>query len=185
MAEVDLVSSHHPWAPLPRLVPWDQVGDGSVFTGVPEQGDDAAHTLATSARAREAYARSLAYSLRSVTSFLRTLPGDPVVVIVGDHQPHHYVSGDDPGRDVPVTLVARDPEVVRAVAGWRWEPGLRPGADAPVWRMDAFRDRFLDAFGTACSRVVNHPALGSVVSGEAPGEAHAGSPDGSWSTCLE
>src|SRR5699024_2857022 len=31
MAEIDLTSSHHPWTPLPRLVPWDRVGDGSIF----------------------------------------------------------------------------------------------------------------------------------------------------------
>ena len=30
---------------------------------------------------------------------------------------------------------------------WGWQPGLRPAPDAPVWRMDAFRDRFLSAFG--------------------------------------
>ena len=38
MAEIDLISSHHPWTPLPHMVPWDQVGDGSVFDGMPEQG---------------------------------------------------------------------------------------------------------------------------------------------------
>ena len=38
MAEIDLISSHHPWTPLPRLVDWDEVGDGSVFDGMPEQG---------------------------------------------------------------------------------------------------------------------------------------------------
>jgi hypothetical protein len=27
------------------------------------------------------------------------------------------------------------------------QEGLLPGADAPVWPMDAFRDRFLTAFG--------------------------------------
>ena len=31
MAELVLTSSHGPWAPLPRTVPWDAVGDGSVF----------------------------------------------------------------------------------------------------------------------------------------------------------
>jgi hypothetical protein len=45
-----------------------------------------------------------------------------------------------------VTLIARDPAVVHRVADWGWQPGLRPAADAPVWRMDAFRDRFLAAF---------------------------------------
>ena len=30
MAEIDLVSSHSPWAPLPRLVDWSDLGDVSV-----------------------------------------------------------------------------------------------------------------------------------------------------------
>ncbi len=31
MAEIDLTSSHIPWAPLPAMVPWNKVGNGSVF----------------------------------------------------------------------------------------------------------------------------------------------------------
>ncbi len=31
MAEVDFVSSHTPWTPVPRLVPWSEIGNGSVF----------------------------------------------------------------------------------------------------------------------------------------------------------
>ena len=34
MAEIDLVSSHPPWAPLPRLIGWDEVGDGSVYAAM-------------------------------------------------------------------------------------------------------------------------------------------------------
>jgi hypothetical protein len=68
------------------------------------------------------------------------------VVFLGDHQPASIVSGDRAGHDVPVTVVARDPAVLDRIAGWRWQPGLRPAADSPVWRMDAFRDRFLSAF---------------------------------------
>jgi hypothetical protein len=45
-----------------------------------------------------------------------------------------------------VTLIAHDPAVVDRIAPWGWEPGLRPGTDAPVWRMDTFRNRFLAAF---------------------------------------
>ena len=44
MAEVDLVSSHAPWTPLPHMVGWDQLGDGSVFRGqesAPAPGDTA------------------------------------------------------------------------------------------------------------------------------------------------
>ncbi len=38
MAEIDLVSSHTPWAPLPHMVPENALGDGSIFDGMPEQG---------------------------------------------------------------------------------------------------------------------------------------------------
>ena len=36
---------------------------------------------------------------------------------------------------------------MQRIAGWGWQDGLRPSPDAPVWRMDTFRDRFLQAFG--------------------------------------
>ena len=42
MAEIDLVSSHNPWTPLPHLVPWTSIGDGSVFDPQPAQGQSPA-----------------------------------------------------------------------------------------------------------------------------------------------
>ena len=38
MAEIDFVSSHTPWTPVPRLVPWSEIGDGSVFDPQPAEG---------------------------------------------------------------------------------------------------------------------------------------------------
>lgn len=74
-----------------------------------------------------------------------------VVLILGDHQPAPIVTGETsrtaPGsRDVPVHLIARDPKVTEAIARWNWTPGLLPAADAPVWRMDELRNKFIDAF---------------------------------------
>jgi hypothetical protein len=56
------------------------------------------------------------------------------------------VSGSHAGHDVPVSVVAKDPAVLRRIDGWGWQPGLHPRPDAPVWRMDSFRDRFLRTF---------------------------------------
>jgi hypothetical protein len=70
-----------------------------------------------------------------------------VLVFLGDHQPAPIITGDVASRDVPVTIVAKDPAVLDRIAGWGWTDGLRPAPTAPVWRMDAFRDRFLTAFG--------------------------------------
>jgi len=98
-------------------------------------------------RVRRAYFHAVTYSLRAVTRFVTTYGDDDlVVVMLGDHQPATIVSGSDAGHDVPVSLIARDPDVLAGADGWGWEPGLRPRTDAPVWRMDAFRDRFVATY---------------------------------------
>jgi hypothetical protein len=48
---------------------------------------------------------------------------------------------------VPISVIAHDPAVLDKISGWGWQDGLRPSRQAPVWRMSAFRDRFLSAFG--------------------------------------
>ena len=155
MAEVDLLSSHYPWADIPRMVPWGRVGHGSVYNGMPQQVQRAGaswHHPGAPDAVGPAYGRSIQYSLHALTSFVRTYP-DPnlVLVLLGDHQPASIVSGDTANHDVPITLVAHDPAVLDRISGWGWQPGLLPHPDAPVWRMDTFRDRFLDSFGAGPS----------------------------------
>jgi phosphatidylglycerophosphate synthase len=147
-AEVDLVSSHTPWTPLPRMVPWDALGDGSVYDGMPEQGHAPSVVWRDPAQVQAAYAASIRYSLTALISWVETYGDDDLVVVVlGDHQPFSIVSGEGSGRDVPISVIARDPAVLDRISAWGWQPGLRPGPDAPVWPMDAFRDRFLAAYG--------------------------------------
>jgi hypothetical protein len=100
------------------------------------------------ASVREAYTDSIVYSLDTLVSFLQQ-SSDPnlVLVVLGDHQPATMVSGRGASHDVPVSVIARDSAVTDRIAGWGWQDGLRPDPTAPVWRMDAFRDRFLAAYG--------------------------------------
>lgn len=149
MAEIDLVSSHTPWAPLPELVPWPQIGDGSVFDAQPARSRSAREVWQDRATVQRYYGRSIEYSLGALFSFLENVDDpDLVVIALGDHQPAAIVSGEDASRDVPISVITRDAAVSDTVGGWEWEPGLRPGADAPVWPMDGFRDRFFAAFGS-------------------------------------
>jgi hypothetical protein len=158
MAEIDLVTSHAPWSRTPRLVPPGAVGDGSVFDGMPEGSPSKADVWRSPQRVRAAYGQSVRYTLNALVSFVATYGGpNLVLVVLGDHQPASIVSGDRAGHDVPVTVLAHDPTVLAGISDWHWEPGLRPHPDAPVWRMDAFRDRFLTAFGRTPGR---HPAIG-------------------------
>jgi hypothetical protein len=147
MAEIDLVSSHTPWAPLPRLVDWSRVGDGSVFDPMPAQGESPAEVWRNPDLVRAAYAESVAYSVDAVTSFVQQLHDQELVLVVlGDHQPARIVRGEGVSHDVPVSIIAADPAVMDRAAGWGWQEGLRPDAGAPVWPMDAFRDRFLTSY---------------------------------------
>ena len=63
---------------------------------------------------------------------METYP-DPnlVLVVLGDHQPHTYVTGQGAGHDVPVSVIAHDPAVLDRISGWGWQDGLRPGAGRP------------------------------------------------------
>ena len=145
MAELSLVSSHSPWTKVPSLVGWDEIDDGEVF----RQG-----VIGTpAAQARTGYRHSISYTLRTLISYLETYgDDDTVLVIVGDHQPAPVVTGDNPSPDVPIHLLAKDPAVLERITDWGWQEGLTPDAAAPVWPMDAFRDRFLTTFGPTPDR---------------------------------
>jgi hypothetical protein len=148
MAEIDLLSSHTPWSRTPRMIDESAIGDGSVYDGMPEQLPSEGDIWPSPTRVQEAYGKSIQYSLRALTTFLTTHGDDStVVVFMGDHQPASIVSGEGASHQVPVAIVARDPAVLDRVSPWGWGRGIRPASDAPVWRMDQFRDRFLAAFG--------------------------------------
>lgn len=148
MAEIDLITSHAPWSRTPRMIEQSRVGDGSVFDGMPEQLPSAGDIWPSPERVRAAYGDAIEYSLSALVSFVTTYGDDDLVLVVlGDHQPSTIVSGANAGHDVPISVIARDPAVLDQISGWGWNAGLRPEHDAPVWRMDAFRDRFLAAFG--------------------------------------
>jgi hypothetical protein len=151
-AEVDLISSHAPWTRIPRVIPWDHVGDGSIFDRVPAEESTRAALFGDSARARAAYGRSIEYTMSTIISYVRRYGDDKtVVVLLGDHQPATVVSGQGATHDVPITVIAHDPKVMHQIAGWGWQDGLRPSPQAPVWPMSAFRDRFLGSFGSSPS----------------------------------
>jgi hypothetical protein len=151
MSEITLVSSHAPWEPIPRLVSWGDIGDGSVFDTMAAPGDPPEAILTRNpTRVRAAYRASIEYSLSTVISYVETYGDDNLVLVfLGDHQPSPIVTGRDASRDVPISIVARDPSVFEHITSWGWQEGLQPDPQAPVWRMDAFRNRFLTAFDAA------------------------------------
>ncbi len=150
-AEVDTVSSHMPWNRIPQEIGWNQVGNGSIYSRAPMDHETGSF-WSNPPRVQAAYGRSIVYSLNTLTSFVKNY-GDKnlVMVVLGDHQPLPIVSGENSNHDVPISIIAHDPKVLKQIGSWGWGPGLRPQRNAPVWPMSAFRNRFLGAFDS-------HPA---------------------------
>ncbi|WP_181773974.1 alkaline phosphatase family protein [Amycolatopsis pittospori] len=147
MAEIDLVTSHWPWTPLPRAVEWNAVGDGSIYNPMPSQGKTPDEVFTDPAKVRGAYGDSIAYSLNSLISYVETYGDDDLVLVfLGDHQPNPIVAGEGADHDVPISVVTKDKAVLDKIAGWNWQDGLNPDRNATVWKMDTFRDRFLTTF---------------------------------------
>lgn len=146
-AQVVLVSSHAPWTPVPQIIPWEDVGDGTEFNVMAQAGDPPDVVWRDRDRVRDQYRLAIDYSLQAIMGYV-VRQGDamPLFVVLGDHQAAGFVAQSE-SYDVPIHLIG-PPEVLAAVADWGFTPGLIPAADAPVWPMDLFRDRFLAAFSS-------------------------------------
>ncbi|MER5692845.1 sulfatase-like hydrolase/transferase [Streptomyces mirabilis] len=149
MSTIILTSSHQPWAPIPELVPQDQVGDGSIYNAIEKAGKKPADIITDSTKSKQEYGKSIQYSVSSLINYLVKYGNkNTVLIFLGDHQPIARVSGNHASRDVPVSIVAKDPKVLDKIAAWNWADGLQPKQDTPVWKMNSFRDRFLTAYGS-------------------------------------
>lgn len=138
-SEIFLTSSHEPWTRIPPLISWDRLGNGSIFWRLPIDRTGITDT-------QQGYAKSIQYSLRALYSFVeRYGTKNMVLVVLGDEQPARLVEQPG-GHNVPITIIARDPNVIRRLAGWGWTDGMLPDSAAPVWPESAFRNRFFDAF---------------------------------------
>jgi phosphatidylglycerophosphate synthase len=156
MAEIDLVSSHYPWAPLPTMVPWNKIGNGSIFDPMPARGESPLTVWRNANTVRQSFGRSIQYSLQALTSWVTEL-NDPnlVLILLGDEQPAGPITRPGASHKVVISIIARHPSVFRQIASWHWQNGLLPGPSAPLEGMGAFRNQFLDAFSTAPSQAAS------------------------------
>lgn len=147
-AQVALISSHAPWVPVPEILPWEDIGDGTIFNEVAASGDPPEVVWRDRDRVRFQYRLAVDYALQSVFEYALLHAEDPpLMVVIGDHQAASIIGLDD-RREVPVHVIG--PEYLTApLAGLAPTGGLLPGADTPVVPMDALRDIFLDAYASA------------------------------------
>ena len=145
--QVALGSSHAPWVPVPDLVDWDEIGDGTIFNDMATSGDPPEVVWRDRDRVRAQYRLAVDYSLRTVFEYAARHAGDPpLIFMLGDHQAAGFVALDD-RPDVAVHVIG-PAELVDRVADWGWTPGLIPPEDMPALPMQRMRDMILDTFST-------------------------------------
>ncbi|MCZ8152320.1 MAG: sulfatase-like hydrolase/transferase [Rhodobacteraceae bacterium] len=148
-SQVVLISSHAPWVPVPRLVPWEEVGDGRIFDAMAQEGDPPAVVWRDRDRVRDQYRQSVAYSVEVVLDWLARMDPErmPLTFVLGDHQAAGFVAGED-RYDVPIHVIGPAALVERA-ADWGFMPGLVPPVEMTPLPMQAMRDRIVAAYSSA------------------------------------
>jgi len=135
MAEIALISSHAPWTPIPTPVPWDSVGDGSIFDGSSHRFGEPM-TWNNRIKVREMYAKSLDYSLATVGDYLSRHGAGALFVIHGDHQPASIIAGWGKTADVPIHIVSDNPALLERLPDDIFTDGMLPDNNSlslPMW----------------------------------------------------
>jgi hypothetical protein len=140
-AEIVLVSSHTPFAPVPPfLAGWDGA-DMSALAEAQRPAPDWTNL-------EQPYLESIAYDLRTLADWLARLPGNGLVIVLGDHQPPGLVSGATSPWTVPIHVLSRDPALLAPFTRRGYVAGMVPPRRGEVKGMESFLGEFLAAFST-------------------------------------
>jgi hypothetical protein len=137
-------TSHAPFGPVPPYQPtWPRVLTAAAF-------DDADVTQAMAvmpdlSNLAPSYVRAMAYEYRSLAGYVRQQTDDPVMIIVGDHQPPAAVSGRNAPWQVPVHVIGRRPHILDRLRNAGFRPGLEPRRPS-IGAMHQLAAMLLEAF---------------------------------------
>jgi len=137
-------TTHAPFGPVaPYEADWKR-----LLTSVPYDPEAAARARAARpdlTNLRPSYTRAMAYDLETLAGYVRQQQDDPLLIIVGDHQPPAAVSGATAPWDVPVHVIGRNSAVLDRLLAQGFRTGLTP-ARPSIGPMHALVPMFLDAF---------------------------------------
>lgn len=153
--QMALGSSHAPWVPVPDLMAWDALGDGTVFNPIVAASDPPRIVWQDHDRVRAQYRLAVDYALQTVFAYAALHAQDPpLMIILGDHQAARFVSLDA-RTEVPMHIVGPQ-ALVDLIADSGFHKGLIPPKDTKVRSMDAMRAHFLQALSSHMQAEATH-----------------------------
>jgi hypothetical protein len=146
--EYALVTSHAPWSAVPPLLGGSvEVGDGSVYARLPVEQQPT--SWSNMAEASTAFAKTIAYDLEVLRRYLaERVPGDALVILMGDHQPPAGATEGSTARGALVHVISRRAEFIDAFRRRGYTRGMRPLAPPPYPGLDSFLPAFLADFSS-------------------------------------
>ncbi|WP_164870939.1 LTA synthase family protein [Mesobaculum littorinae] len=148
MVEMALVTSHAPWTPLPRIVPWDELGDGRIFDGTRRDGGTPREVWSDPATIRAQYDKALDYAVEVMGQYIARQDEDALIIVLGDHQPAPLLTGQNAPPDVPIHVMSRDPALLDRLPNSHFAQGMMPAPDAEPLPMQDFREMMTTVFET-------------------------------------
>jgi hypothetical protein len=137
-------TTHAPFGPVAPYQPdWSR-----MLTGHPYDAPDVERAMAATpdlSNLTPSYVKAMAYDFETLAGYLREQADDPVLLIIGDHQPPAAVSGRGAPWRVPVHVITRRGHVLRRLVEHGFRPGLTPQRP-PIGPMHALVPVLLDAF---------------------------------------
>jgi hypothetical protein len=133
-----LISSHAPWNEQPTFVDdWSQLGDGRLYaTRSPTRFPVGWTNLGDGG---PGYIHAIIYDLQMLASYLtRFVPGDALVIVLGDHQPVAEVTGGSRSAAVPVHVISRRRDHLEAFFRRGYTAGMLPRANATPPGLETF-----------------------------------------------
>jgi hypothetical protein len=146
--QIVLVSSHIPFSPVPPyLVDW---GDSGAFATVSATTWEETFRQPDWTALGPDYLKSLQYDFAVLADWLtKHLPGEGLVILLGDHQPPAVIGGELQQWTVPIHVLSRDPELVAPFMAAGYIAGIVPTQAPPHQGMEKFLPSFLAAFDRA------------------------------------
>jgi hypothetical protein len=146
-AQIVLVSSHTPFAPVPPyLDDWTDVGP---YNNVPDEAWKRIYAPPDWNNLDRPYLASIAYDLKTLGVWLKSLDRDALVIILGDHQPPEITRVAGQPWTVPVYVLSRDADLVQPFAALGYAPGDTPAPRDNAEGMEKFLSEFLTAFSAS------------------------------------
>jgi hypothetical protein len=144
-----MISSHYPFNMIPRYFEeWSQIGDGSIYHRE-ESVDVLPIKPGNQTAGAEGYVAAMAYELQLIREYLANfVPGEALVIVVGDHQPYSGITGKNKPRSVPLHVITRRADFLTPFLEKGYSEGLIPRRELPHAGLETFLPTLLESFGS-------------------------------------